>query len=487
MSLRRRIVATLAVPGFLVAADVAFAQEDERSARAPLRPVAAAQGMGALTFGHVLKAVYETHPKMAQGGAYVDQADANRFAAQGGWDPKLSVDGKWTPGGYYKHGEVDAKLQQATPLYGMSLYAGYRYGQGEYPVYKGDLETLSLGELRAGVQLPLLRDGAIDERRADIARTDVLLEAAQCDLRQTELQLAQKAAKAYVRWVASGLELRIQRELLAVAEERDARLRQQVALGSLPRIVTIDNERLVLDRKAKLVASEKYFQQASLDLSLFLRDDFLRPVIVGEEQLPDEFPRLAEVNLADEEADVEQALTARPEMCAMKYVLEAVQVDVRLADNQRAPSLDAKAFVARDLGDGPKSLEPTQYGVGLHFEMPLLLRKARGKYASAQAKAVAIDAELRALRDSIAVQVRSARVDLVAAAKQLALALRQADVAQALAEAERERFAQGSSDLVIVNLRELAAADAARAAVEAHAAHEKAAVDYIASLGERPE
>ena len=53
-----------------------------------------------------------------------------------------------------------------------------------------------------------------------------------------------------------------------------------------------------------------------------------------------------------------------------------------------------------------------------------------------------------------------------------------------LAEAEREKFRQGLSELLIVNLRELAAANAARDLVEAKAALNAAIFEKAASMGE---
>lgn len=436
-----------------------------------------------LTLMEVLNVVEQTHPSLEQAERNVDAAKGKQFAAAGGWDPKLSLEGNLVPLGYYETDQLKAKLKQATPLWGIGLHVGYRRGTGDWPVYKGEYETLSNGEISAGVDVPIWRDGPIDARRAGVQRSDALAEAAGCARQATHLHLQMEAAHAYWAWVYAGQAVRIQRSLLEVAQERDTRLHVQVEMGNLPAVTVVDNERLVLDRESKWVAAQQKFQEATLGLSLFLRDSAMRTVEVSPERLPETIPELAMPPLGEEETDIAQAHRLRPELCVMRQEREAVDVDVRLADNQRAPALNAKAYVARDFGDGPDSLRPTEVGVGVSFEMPLALRKARGQYRVAQAKAGQLAAKYRALRDKIAVEVRKARVKLQAAATQVDIARRQVVAANTLAEAERAKFDQGASNLVIVNLRELSAADAAQLEVEARASLQEAWVGYLTVIG----
>ena len=75
-------------------------------------------------------------------------------------------------------------------------------------------------------------------------------------------------------------------------------------------------------------------------------------------------------------------------------------------------------------------------------------------------------------------------VALEAAKKQVDLARRQVEAARTLAQAERDKFDEGASDLVIVNLRELAAAEAQRLEVKAMAEYQKAVADYKTATGE---
>lgn len=465
--------------GFALVAALAFGGPAS-SASDP--PASEGQAQAPLRLSEVLDAAGATHPNLEAADRDVDRAAAKRFAARGAWDPVLSVEGTWAPVGYYDNGQLAAQVRQATPFWGVGLYAGYRLGLGEYPEYRRGLETLSAGEVRAGVRVPLWKDGAIDPARAEIRETKAKVRAADCGREATRLEMGNQAARAYWNWVAAGQEVRIQRDLLQVAQTRDAGLREQSDSGALPTIVVVDNERLVLDRQAKLVGAERAFQEAMLDLSLYYRDADFDPVQAPQERVPTAIAPVR-VDRGDEVDDVSEALRRRPEICELEAERRAAEVRMRLARNQRAPALDANAWVAQDFGNGPVDLRPTEFAASLRFEMPLALRKARGNYKAAKAEVGRYEAKIRGLIDRIAAEVRQARVDLVAASEQVELAARQVEVARQLAEAEREKFDAGASDLVIVNLRELQAADAERLEVHARAAHQRALADYLTATG----
>lgn len=437
-----------------------------------------------LVLPDVLRAVEKHHPSIEVAAQDVLAANAARTSARGAWDPRLSLQARVPLSGYYDGSIYDAEVSQNTPLWGTRLEAGYRLGRGAFPIYKGEYQTTDAGEIRAGASVPLLRDGSIDARRAANATTRQLARAARCEQRATLLRLQAGAASTYERWVAAGRELQIQRHLLEVARERDAALQQQLAAGSIPALALDDNRRAVLERQAKLVAAEQYFAEKSIELSLYLRDERGQPVRATEQQLPVAADAVAAPTLRALTEDVQAAATARPEVCAFERQLRAAGIQLELADNQLNPALDASLLVARDLGDGPEQLQGTEVFAGLRFELPIGLHQARGEYEAASAKLRALEAKLRGLRDSVAADVQNARVRLKTSYEQWQLARQYALLGEQLAGAERERFAQGASDLIVVNLRELQAAEAQRLAVEALADYRIARAHYQISLGQ---
>lgn len=445
------------------------------------------ENLSPLSLEELLRSVKNTHPELEEADQIVESARAKRFAARGAWDPKMQLRGQWYPLGYYENAQFDAIVRQATPLWGIGIYAGYRIGWGDYPIYKGNLKTLPGGELRAGMDIPLAKDRAIDPNRAEIKRTSKLSKASECKRRTIQLKLGLEAAKSYWAWVASGQELRVQRELLAVAQQRDAGLRDQAELGSIPPIDVVDNQRLVLERQSKLIASQQKFQGATLDLSLYLRDSNQNPVRISENRLPtpdrEASGHLTTLKTVVRNVDAEPALRRRPEVCELQQKLAAARVQLRLSRNQRSPQINTQAFVARDIGIGANELAATEFGIGLSVELPLALTQARGNFRSAQAEVNQWNAKYRGLRDRIAIELQSAQVGLEAAYKQIEVAQKQVEAAKTLAEAERHKLIQGASNLVIVNLREIAAADAARQEIEVIARFQYAVAEYLTASG----
>src|SRR5690606_7101440 len=242
-----------------------------------LAPIAESSGLDSLsveqsrtrvlTFAEVLDSLAASDPRLAAARAEIDGAEGERLAARGGFDPRLSMRGLIQPLSYYRHGYVDIRVEQPTPLWGLGVWTGWRLGVGEFPIYDGKFVTGQAGEVRVGATLPLWRGGPIDRTRADIQQAELGRERASrhLDARQLELQAA--AAEAYWGWVAAGLVLEIERSLLDIALERDAGLRRQIELGAVEAIVGKDNRRVVLDREARVVAAERAFQAAALELS----------------------------------------------------------------------------------------------------------------------------------------------------------------------------------------------------------------------------
>ncbi|MCA9620546.1 MAG: TolC family protein [Myxococcales bacterium] len=443
--------------------------------------LAAATTSDTLTLEQVLRAVRDSHPDMEGARARVDVAEGWSLEADGGWDPKVKLSGKGLPLGKYTKGQLEALVTQESPLWGARFHAGWRRGFGDFPVYDGYLETLSGGEVRAGVDVPLWRGGPIDRRRADIAAAEVGVERSNHELRATALDLAAEAARAYWTWVEAGQQLTIAEQLLAVAEDRTTGIERRITAGSLEPIVSVDNQRTVLDRRTKVIDARRKLEQSAVKLSLYLRTPDGTPIIASESQLPAGFPEPVAPSEGRLASDIRQARERRPDISALDRKTREAEIEVELADTNVSPRIDLKAWVAKDLGTGNPDLEPLDVGVGVSVEIPLLLRKDRGKARQAQGKLAEVRAKRRLAEDKVGVEVRVAFASLRAAWQVVELA-REARVAnERLAAAERRRLELGESDILVVNLRELAAAAAAAAEASALADYHRADTDYRAA------
>jgi cobalt-zinc-cadmium efflux system outer membrane protein len=437
-----------------------------------------------LSLADVLASVANHDPRLAAAERTVDAAEGRLMAARGGFDTRVRVRGVVSPLGYYENGVLDVRAEQPTPLYGLTAWAGWRLGAGEFPVYEGKLETAAGGELSAGFTLPLWRDGAIDRRRADLKQAKLERERIAHGRDARALALEAEAAAAYWSWVAGGLRLEIERELLEMAFARDIGLRRQIELGAIEEIVGTDNRRVILAREARVVTAERNFQKAALQLSLFLRDDDGEPLLAGAERLPSDLPDLPAPVLGNIEAELAEALARRPDRAAQLHGREQARVEFQFARNQRGPRIDLSGWVAQDLGVAPDYLRPVELSAAIEVEIPIPLRQARGRMRAAEAELGRMDEELRLLEDRITTEVLDAHSAVAAAYQRAKLAQEQVQLVATLAEAEYLRFTLGDGDLLLVNLRELAVADATSEQVDAIAEFFIAKAKLDVALGE---
>ncbi|MCA9534085.1 MAG: TolC family protein [Myxococcales bacterium] len=422
-----------------------------------------------LTVEQVLRSTAEHHPSVQAALANESVAEAELLRARGAFDPTLSVRGALRHGGYYELRRVDAELRAPTPWLGAEFWAGYRYGQGvdadeRYPTYYSD-QTLDRGELRAGVRVPLLRDRALDDRRAGRLRAELQVEAAGQTRALALIELERRAAAAYWSWVAAGRAQAVCQELLTLAEERLSAVTRRAEEGLIPDVEAIEAERSLLARTDCVIQARRGVEAAALVLGLFVRTAEGNPAPPPSTRLPSTLPVPSEP--ADVASAFERVVACHPRLAAKRAQLASQRVSRDLARARTSPRLDAQAQVSRDIGDGSSTLPGTVYEVGLQFSMPLALREARGQLAAAEAQLSVVEQELRLLED----ELRAELADIVsahqAASERHELLARLEETTRRLAEAERRRFEMGATSLLVVNLREQSVGEASMSLLQA--------------------
>ncbi|MCS6976907.1 MAG: TolC family protein [Gemmatales bacterium] len=442
-----------------------------------------------LTLYEVLQSVQSSFPLLLAIQQERAIAAGQRLSAEGAFDLNLRLRG-WSQDGTFESNRLDLGLEQPTPLYGTTFFGGYRFGFGEFPVYYGDRLTADGGEFRAGVQIPLLRDGPIDRRRAALRQAQIAESLADPLIQRARIDFLRDAAKLYWNWVAAGEQYRVAEQLLRLAEDRQAGFEEQFRRGQIAEFVVVDNRRLIFERQGALIAAERRLQQAAFDLSLFLRDAEGNPITPPASRLPrilltEELPAPRSELLAQ---DIETAYRFRPELARFALLKEQATVDLRLAENQTWPALNAQVFGAQDVGKGKKetgifALDRSVLEGSVVFEVPLQRREAQGRVRTAEAILMQLLAQERFTRDRISVEVQDAISNLDRTYQRWLRARDEQRVAQLVAELEFQRFQQGQSNLLEVNLRELTAAGAQAKVIDAAADYARALADYRAALG----
>jgi outer membrane protein, heavy metal efflux system len=437
-----------------------------------------------VTLEGVLASVKASYPALQGAEKDVAAAEGEVTSNQGAFDIQWKTSARSSLRGFYVNDRLDTFLEQPTPFWGATLFAGYRFGSGNFASYDNRAKTLSGGELRAGLEIPIWRNGPTDRRRANIWKSEKGLDAARGQLQITFIQSMRSAAQRYFDWTAAGRRLKIQKEMLQIAETRDKGLRERTKHGDLPEFERRDNERAILQRRSMVIAAQRSVQQTAFELSLFLRDSEGNPLVPTEEQLPADLPPVPSVSSDPLVSHLDRAVKQRPEMAVLLSQRQQNEIEFELADNQMAPRIDLQVAAERGLGTGDPSSVPSELEAGIYLEIPLQRRTASGRKESALATRQRIELQERLMRDRIQMEVRDAHSNLVAAIERHHVSHGELELAKELEEGERTRFKNGDSNILFINLREQLTVDAALRELDALLECHRSAVALQAAIGD---
>ncbi|HYO83671.1 MAG TPA: TolC family protein [Bryobacteraceae bacterium] len=434
----------------------------------------------------VLNSVQRHYPPLQAAMQEQAIADAERLQAEGRFD--FVARGRWDSDtlGYYENRRWDVGIEQPTTILGMSLLAGYRLGEGSYAPYDGKLDTRSGGEWRTGLRLPLLRDRAIDSRRADLAKTKAGQAVARFSIETQRLGITLAAARRYWDWVAAGRRLELAQAVLRIARDRQAFLDGSVAGGLLPAIDATDNKRAVLQRQGQVIEAERLVQQTAIELSLFYRDERGSPLIPSPEQLPSGFPVPENLDGASVEAEIRRAASRRPDLPRLEAQRAQIEVDRQLARNTRLPAVDVIAGFTAESGSGPVRRGPQEFKAGINFELPWQRRSADGRIRAAEARIEQIRKREQFTAEVVTSEVRDAASAVRTAFDRLSTAREEVEISRKLEDAERTRFELGEGTLFQLNLRELATVESVQREITASADYQRAIAAYRTAAGDTP-
>ncbi|MHC4263857.1 MAG: TolC family protein [Planctomycetota bacterium] len=440
----------------------------------------------AIELEDVLHAVDRHFPLILAAREEIEIAEGELIAARGGFDTSLGTDAYVRTEGFRETERLDVFLEQPTPFWGTSFEGGYRFGLGDFDFYEEGYQTNESGELRLGVNVPLFQGRTIDPRRVALWQARLSRDQADPLVLAKRLEVARKATDAYWKWVAAGRLREIALRLLALADDRTEQIENGVEEGLLAPINLTENQRLVVERQANLVRAERGLQETAIALSLYWRDVDGRPLVPVDDLLPYDFPN---VHAADDvliEADVEFALTHRPEIQGFALELESLGLSEELAENRLLPTVDLGVYASQDLGDGvstPDDKGDFELAFMLEFALPLQLRSARGGTRELRARVRQLQRQVQFARERIVTEVQDARSALRQNWLAIAQARENVRLANELAELERFQLSVGESDLLRVNLREQQAAVAGASYVAVLRDYFRALGSYRAVIG----
>ncbi len=447
-----------------------------------ISPESLAKQPGVLTLGELLQSVEKSYPLVLAAERLLSEAEYNYLAAQGAFDAQFRTIGTTKPTGFYTNNYNDSVIEKPTPLGGTSFFAGYRIGRGTFPLYDERRKTNDYGEIRAGAIVPLMRNREIDKNRAELKKADIDRNLAELSIQKLKIEVVRESTKRYWKWVAAGQEFLVIKDLLAIAKVRVKQINDRVALGDLPKVEGIDNDRVIMQREAQFYSAERELQKSAIDLSLFLRTEDGALILPKTEQLPLGFPNTVSFAGIDLEEKIKIAWVYRPELKDFEFKREKIRVDRQMGYNSLKPQVDLVVAASQDFGPGSVTRSKAELEASLVLNVPIQTRRPRGEIGAAEARLAQVDQELQFAKDKIKTEVQDSVSEVIASAKRVEAAKKELEFARRLEALERDRFALGDSTLLIVNIREQTTAEAAIREVKALNDHHAAIANFHAAV-----
>jgi len=423
---------------------------------------------GSLQLGDVISSVLNTFPTVQAAALQFEVAQGQVLSAEGAFDTKLKGATENGALGFYETYRHSVGAVQ--PLaYGGEVFGGYRVGRGVFQPWYQERQTNEGGEFKAGLSVPLSRNVAIDNRRAGMQKAGIDLSAADPQFRGEVIFTVRAASEAYWQWVAAAAQRRIAEQVLALATTRNDGLEEEVRTGAKAMPVLKDNRRSILSREAKLIDTQRKITQAAAKLSIYLRTPSGEPRVAAIEEVPD-FPNPAPPNEDWRSTLAQQAIQSRPELQGLELAIERIDVGIAEAGNDLLPNVNAVLIGSQDMGEPTsKKRDKSEFELeaALLIDVPLQRRKAKGKLASLEAKRAQLAQKRHLSEDKIRTDIAVAFAAVKAAYQRVQRTAEARELADYMAEVERENFKAGESDLLKVALREEKAADSAAKAIEA--------------------
>ena len=329
------------------------------SALAQETPRVGILGQAKITVGEVIERVLTSDTELAVSRIQKEEAVLNLKAAQGVYDPRLGFTGRGTHAitpvssslGGATNGKLSTKellaepqLSGLSPLLGGSYKLDFSNARQRTDSTFATLNPQFLTNLSLSLNQPLVRGLFYDDNRhrIQVARKGIDLSSEQ--FRQRVIEMVTRAVQAFWELDFGYRNLEVQKEALQLAERQDASNRRLLAQGLLAAVDVVQTQTLIATFQGNVFAAESILTAAENNLKTLMLPD-RRDLMWGMALVPERTSEPpAETPSLD--AAVKQALDSRPELRESGIALEVNKLDLRLANEQRKPLVDAFATVS---------------------------------------------------------------------------------------------------------------------------------------------
>lgn len=439
-----------------------FSSERPRSLNEPVN--------GTLSLKGFVSKIDANFPKLLSADAERRLSIAKVLEKSGAFDPVLThvseylrVQDIFTPGKPKDaiHNEARVDLLSRS---GMKVFAGARINPNDTKT--PFVPTGNAGEYYGGISIPLLRGRVQNEKNISELQAKLSQPMAQQIYLAARMEVLIKAAGIYWEWLGAKSRLLVARNLVSLAEERVAQVRQRVQDGDAAMLEIAESEQEVERRRAGLVKAERDLQKASIQMSVYMwRQDLTPEPVPGLDSIPPLSPQPQPVTAEMAENARKIAIAQRPELKRIGVERKIVLNELSLARNQLLPAVDVYALQGADTGKN--GIGPVVRG-GVNMSIPLRQRTAKGQILAAETKLQKLNYDEAAERQRIVAEVDDVISAINTSVDKFSALEREVAKAKAVENGEKQRFSAGDSTLFLVNQRERITAEAEQRLIDAH-------------------
>jgi outer membrane protein TolC len=410
-----------------------------------------------LSSEQVMQIVKQYHPVAKQASILIEKAKADITIARGGFDPLFyNTTSQKTFDGtdYYKYNRPELTIPT---WFGVEVTAGLENLSGN----RTD-PTETTGETSFfGVSVPLAKNLLMDKRRAALQTAKIFRQASEVERRNILNNLLLDAMKNYWYWVQHYQVYKILNDAVQVNEKRVSLVKTGFNLGDRPAIDTTEAITQLQNFQVLRENAWMQFQNAGLELSVFLWAANDKPVVLPADIIPandNALQSISSTSLPVLNELLQAALNNHPELMLYNYKLDALQVEKKLKFQELLPVLNfrynqlGKGYDVLKTATGPLFENNFQYGVS--FGIPLRLSEGRGEYRKAKLKITETQLSQNLKQVQVENKVKSYFNELVALKKQVTVQEKVYENFLRLQRAEETRFQIGESSLFLINARE---------------------------------
>lgn len=250
------------------------------------------------------------------------------------------------------------------------------------------------------------------------------------DLRNQAFTVLGNVRDAYYEVLRSRDELAYRKTSLELAQRVLKENQARVKVGVMAPIDILEAEVGVKQREGDLLDAQRQHQDALDNLALLLNSR--KPLQTGDE------PLQVVPMKTDAEAGYRTALVGRPDIQQQLRDIERLEIEQKVADNQRLPSLDLAASyshrgLGKDFSNDWEDISSSRYPnwqIGLNLSYPLGNRAAANEVLRDRVRRKALEARLGQLQEQVRNDIQSAIRLLEVSRKKVEVSSRGRDLAE---------------------------------------------------------